>query len=70
MGGSDCEQIGSGWLAQPVNALSSLVYVAVGVWLLWRSRAPGVRRGPLVAGGAALLAVGVGGVAFHGWPWR
>jgi hypothetical protein len=66
MGGSDCEQIRSGWVAQPANALSSLVYVVVGVWLLWRSRAPGVRRGPVVAGGVALVAVGVGSFAFHG----
>jgi hypothetical protein len=66
MGGSDCEQIRSGWLAQPANASSSLVYVAVGIWLLWRSRAPDVRRAPLVSSGAALVAVGVGSFAFHG----
>ena len=66
LGGADCEQIRSGWLAQPVNAVSSLTYVAVGAWLLWRQRASGVRRGVLIAGGVAMIAVGVGSFAYHG----
>lgn len=66
LGGSDCEQLRAGWLAQPANAVSSLAYVVVGVWLLWRSRRPGVHRGVLVAGGLGLVAVGVGSLAYHG----
>jgi hypothetical protein len=66
LGGADCERIRSGWLAQPANAVSSLTYVAVGAWLLWRSRASGVRRGMLIVSGVAMLAVGVGSFAYHG----
>ncbi|MEW6471252.1 MAG: hypothetical protein AB1679_03190 [Actinomycetota bacterium] len=81
LGGADCEGIRSGWLAQPANALSSLTYVAVGASLLWQSRASGVERGTLVAGGLpmtgvarraliagglAMTAVGVGSFAYHG----
>jgi hypothetical protein len=66
LGGADCERIRSGWLAQPANALSSLTYLAVGVWLLWRSRASEVRRGVLLASGVAMVAVGVGSFAYHG----
>jgi hypothetical protein len=66
LGGADCERIGSGWLAQPANALSSLTYVAVGVRLLWRGRDSGLRRSVLLAGGAALVGVGVGSFAYHG----
>jgi hypothetical protein len=63
---SDCEQLRPGWLAQPANAASSLAYVAVGVWLLWRSRRPGVDRRALVVGGGAMVGVGVGSLAYHG----
>jgi hypothetical protein len=68
LGGSDCERIRSGWLAQPANAVSSLAYVAVGAWLLWRSCAPdaGVRRKPLFAGGVGMVGVGLGSFAYHG----
>lgn len=66
LGGADCERIRSGWLAQPANAVSSLTFVAVGAWLLWRLRASGVRRGVLIAGGVAMIAVGVGSFAYHG----
>jgi hypothetical protein len=61
---SDCERIVGGALAQPVLAVSSLAYVAVGVAVLWwamRVRAPLV-----VAAGVALIAVGAGSFAFHG----
>jgi len=66
LGGSDCERLGSGWLAQPANAISSLAYLAAGVWLLWRATRPGSARAMLVAAGAATVAVGVGSVAYHG----
>jgi hypothetical protein len=66
LAGSDCERLRSGWLAQPANAVSSLAYVAVGVWLLWRCRRAGVHRGALLAGGVGMVGIGVGSVAYHG----
>ena len=64
LGESDCEQIRTGLIAQPVNALSSLAYVAGGGWVAAR----GVRAGrpAAVAFGALLGAVGVGSVLYHG----
>jgi hypothetical protein len=63
---SDCERLRSGFLAQPANALSSLAYVAVGVWLLWESREPGRARFAPVASGIGLIGAGVGSFAYHG----
>ncbi|MGH2735388.1 MAG: hypothetical protein ACRDKZ_07405 [Actinomycetota bacterium] len=61
LGASDCERIGDGFLAQPVNALSSLAFVAAGLWILsW-----GNRRVP-TAFGWVVLATGVGSFLFHG----
>ena len=67
MGGSDCERIRDAWLAQPVNAVSSLGFLAAGVYVLVRVRhAPATTRGIPVAGGIALTLVCFGSVAFHG----
>jgi hypothetical protein len=72
---ADCERIGGGFLAQPVNALSSLAYVVVGgelivrAWRQGRTAAGRAGRWPSLGLGAfgALLAVeGVGSVGFHG----
>lgn len=64
---SDCEQISGGWLAQPVNAVSSLAFVPAGAWVLSRARGlVGRRRWEMVGIGAALVANGVGSFAFHG----
>ena len=66
---SDCERLHAGWLAQPANAVSSLAYVAVGLWLLWRSRRGRTRRSQRAAlsvGGTAMAAVGLGSFAYHG----
>lgn len=57
----DCERLHDGLVAQPVNTLSSLAYVAAGGWLLSRARG-----GRDVAFGAAVVGVGLGSVAFHG----
>jgi hypothetical protein len=67
-GAGDCEALRPGLLAQPVNALTSLAYVAVGAELLNRD-APGRRPetsqlSPVF--GALLITDGIGGVAFHG----
>ena len=59
---SDCERCRDGFIAQPVNTVSSLVYCAAGAWILLsgtRSR----RRSSL---GVAALAAGIGSVAYHG----
>jgi hypothetical protein len=53
---ADCERLHDGLLDQPVNALSSLAYVAAGLWV-WRHDRPQ---------GIALMAVGAGSVAYHG----
>lgn len=67
MGGSDCEHIGRGLLAQPTNTLSSLAYVVAGLLLLWRAFA--VRshaRTACTVYAVTVVGVGVGSVAFHG----
>lgn len=64
LGTSDCERIGEGLLAQPVNAISSLGFIAAGSLIVYR----GLRRrqARIVMFGAATAAVGVGSVLFHG----
>jgi hypothetical protein len=65
----DCERLGEGFLAQPVNALSSLAYVAVGGELMaraWVQRSRGWSSVALAAFGALLAVEGVGSVGFHG----
>lgn len=67
MGGSDCEHIGQGLLAQPANTLSSLAYVLAGALLLWRAfvgRPP--TRTARVAYAVNVIGVGVGSIVFHG----
>jgi hypothetical protein len=66
MGGADCEGLRAGWLAQPANALSSLVYVAAGAGVLWRDLRAGGRGRARPAGAVGLIAVGVGSVSYHG----
>lgn len=67
IGDTDCEELGSGFLVQPVNAVTSLSYVVVGlvvVAVAWRRRGrPDV---PTVVFAVLLAAVGLGSVAFHG----
>jgi hypothetical protein len=58
LGGSDCEALRSGLLGQPVNAVSSLAYVAAGLWVL--------RRGGPAGPAVALALVGAGSVLYHG----
>ncbi len=61
MGGADCEVLGNGWLAQPVNAWSSLAYLVAAVWV--------VRRRPATVpllGAAALVLVAFGSFGYHG----
>jgi hypothetical protein len=66
IGASDCEVLRDEALAQPVNAVSSLAYVVVGVAIV--AVAIGRRRAvlPSVVYGACLAGVGIGSVLFHG----
>jgi hypothetical protein len=67
IGCSDCERIRDGWLAQPVNALTSLAFVAAGGMVLSRTWRPARDRHREVLAYSAMLAlVGAGSVAFHG----
>ncbi|MGH9011666.1 MAG: hypothetical protein ACRDYF_17745, partial [Acidimicrobiia bacterium] len=66
MAESDCEQLRSGWLAQPANALSSAAFAVVGCWMLWRSRGSRARRGSLLVGSLAMVGTGIGSFAYHG----
>jgi hypothetical protein len=62
----DCEQVRDGVLAQPVNALSSLAFLAGGAAVVARTEAH--RRWRTLAVGAALALNGVGSFAYHGLP--
>jgi hypothetical protein len=54
---ADCERVHDALLDEPVNAISSLAYVAAGMWVWRHDRVQG----------AALVATGVGSVAYHGF---
>jgi hypothetical protein len=58
LGGSDCEVLHDSWLGQPMNSLSSLAYVVAGA-VVARNRGP-------AAPAAALVAVGLGSLLYHG----
>jgi hypothetical protein len=67
LGESDCESLGRGFLAQPVNALSSLAFSVLGVVVLvsvtkWHGR----ERANRVVFGVLMVATGVGSFMFHG----
>ncbi len=66
IGESDCELIGDEWLAQPVNAISSLAYVVVGIAITVTAIARPVDRLRSVVFAICLVAIGVGSVLFHG----
>ena len=67
MGGSDCELVRDGFLAQPANAWSSLAYVVAGVYVLVRCRRDRTPCSLMVAAAASsLVVVAVGSFAFHG----
>jgi hypothetical protein len=64
---SDCERLIEEWLAQPVNALSSLAFVlaGIGVPMVARRRSPHLKTLGWVFG-FSLVLVGLGSLAFHG----
>lgn len=55
----DCERIGAGWLGQPVNSLTALIFVAAGALIA-------SRRPERAWVGVAVAATGIGSFLFHG----
>jgi hypothetical protein len=67
LGGSDCEQALVGLLTQPINALSSLVFVPAGILAIVAAmRATGRLRLHVALYAGALIGVGLGSFAYHG----
>ena len=67
IGETDCEDLGSGWLAQPVNALSSLAFTVIGLAMIgWAAGAGGRERVVRWIFVGAMVATGVGSFLFHG----
>lgn len=67
IGASDCERIREGFLAQPVNTVTSVSYVVAGAVTLARHHHGGsAQRRDVRLYSAVLALVGVGSVAFHG----
>ena len=70
LGDTDCEAFVDGVLAQPVNSLSSLAFLAVGGALVWWAlRQPRGRRLLVAVYGGAVAANGIGGLLYHGPAW-
>ncbi len=59
----DCEAVREGVLAQPASALSSLAFVAAGLWIIARGGTP---RRAVTAFGIAVSLEGLGSLAYHG----
>jgi len=67
IGESDCETIGSGFLAQPINAISSLAFAVIGLAAMWwATRVQGNERVVRVVFGVLMVLTGAGSVMFHG----
>jgi hypothetical protein len=67
-GDTDCESLHDGWLLQPVNAVSSLVFSVAGIAVMaWARRTDGHERMLRTVFGAAMIATGVGSFLFHGF---
>ncbi len=56
---ADCESIGGGLLRQPVNSITTLAFVAAGIWIM-------TRRPDRRWVGIAVMATGIGSLLFHG----
>lgn len=67
IGESDCETIGSGVFAQPINAVSSLSFSVIGVAAIWwATRVEGNERVVRIVFGVLMVLTGAGSVMFHG----
>jgi len=60
---ADCEAIGNSLLGQPVNSVTTLAFVAAGIWIASRSVSQRPNRRWVAA---ALIATGFGSFLFHG----
>ncbi len=69
LAGGDCERRVAGLFGQPTNALSSLAFLAVGLWIVRRGRRAAGHRSELTVFGLAVAANAVGGLLFHGPEW-
>lgn len=70
LGESDCEEIGSGFLAQPVNAVTSLAFTIVGLAMIgWARVADGREHTMRWLFVLAMAATGVGSFLYHGPQW-
>ncbi len=70
IGESDCEEIGSGLLKQPVNAVTSLVFSGFGIaFLAAADRVEGAERTNRIVFGWLMIATGIGSFLFHGPQW-
>jgi hypothetical protein len=64
---ADCETVGDGWLAQPINAWSSLAFTTVGIGVALSAGATSNReRTDRVVFGTVLIATGLGSFLYHG----
>lgn len=66
LGDTDCERLGDGFLAQPVNTVTSLAYVVIGVVSIVGAGRCVPYQSVSRLYGLALVATGLGSVAFHG----
>ena len=67
IGESDCEAIGNGFLAQPINAVSSLAFTVIGLLAIWwATRVTGNERAVRIVFGILMVLTGAGSVMFHG----
>jgi hypothetical protein len=66
LGHGDCEAIRDGLLGQPVNALTSLAFLAAGVWIARRGRRVPLERAELVVFGLVVASNALGSFLFHG----
>ncbi|MGB7979450.1 MAG: hypothetical protein WCF36_01510 [Candidatus Nanopelagicales bacterium] len=66
LGGSDCERLRSGPIAQPVNTVTSSAYVVGAAAVLARAGRRGSVPGEVTAYCALMASVGLGSIAFHG----
>jgi hypothetical protein len=67
LAGNDCEAIRAGFLHQPINAWTSLAFLAAGMWIGWRAwRGHPEARAELSAFALIVAANALGSFAYHG----
>lgn len=70
IGETDCEQLGAGFLIQPVNAVSSLAYTVVGLAMVrWAGEPSGRERWIRLLFVFGMTATGIGSLLYHGPQW-